>query len=67
VLDGGTPAPSNNPVRIFRQGAGHVAPNKAMDPGLVFNSSFNDWLAFICATQPQGLEATCNALWAAGY
>ena len=63
VLDG----PNTNPLVIFRQGAGHVQPNKAMNPGLVFNSGWNDWLAFICATQPQGLTATCNALWTAGY
>ena len=63
VLDGGV----TDATRIFRQGAGHVQPNSALDPGLVFDSGFNDWLAFICATQPQGLEATCNALWAAGY
>jgi hypothetical protein len=67
VLDGGTPAPNTNPVLIFRQGAGHVQPNTALDPGLVYDSGWNDWLAFICATQPQGLEATCNALWSAGY
>ena len=67
VLDGGTPAPNTNPVLIFRQGAGHVAPNSAADPGLVFNSGWNDWLSFICATQPQGLDATCNALWGMGY
>ena len=51
VLDGGTPAPNTNPVLIFRQGAGHVDPNKAMDPGLVFDSSFADWLGFLCGTQ----------------
>jgi hypothetical protein len=67
VLDGGTPAPNTNPVLIFRQGAGHVQPNSAADPGLVYNSGFNDWLALICATQPQGLTNTCNSLWNAGY
>ncbi len=63
VLDG----PSTNPLVIFRQGAGHVRPNSAVDPGLVFDAGWNDWLAFICATQPQGLDATCNALWSMGY
>jgi subtilisin family serine protease len=67
VLDGGTPAPNTNPVLIFRQGAGHVDPNKAVDPGLVFNHGWNDWLAFICATQPQGLDALCAQLWGMGY
>ncbi len=51
VLDGGTPAPNTNPVLIFRQGAGHVQPNSAADPGLVFDSNFNDWLGFLCGTQ----------------
>jgi subtilisin family serine protease len=63
VLDG----PNTNPLVIFRQGAGHVRPNLATNPGLVFNSGFNDWLAFICSKQPQGIEATCNALWNLGY
>jgi subtilisin family serine protease len=53
VLDGGAPpAAENNPVLIFRQGAGHVNPSAAMNPGLVFDSGFNDWLNFICGTQP---------------
>ena len=52
VLDGGTPpASENNPVLIFRQGAGHVRPNAAADPGLVFDSNFGDWLGFLCGTQ----------------
>jgi subtilisin family serine protease len=55
VLDGGTPpASENNPVLIFRQGAGHVQPSSAADPGLVFDSNFGDWLGFICAVQPGG-------------
>jgi hypothetical protein len=64
VLDG----PNTNPLVIFRQGAGHVKPNSAADPGLVYDSGLLDWYAFICATQPQGLEASlCGPLWAAGY
>ena len=50
VLDGGTPAPETNPVLIHRQGAGHVRPNLAADPGLVFDSGWIDWLGFLCGT-----------------
>ena len=58
VLDGGSPAPETNPVLIFRQGAGHVRPMAAADPGLVFDAGFNDWLNFICGVQPGGF---CSA------
>ena len=37
--------------RIFRQGAGHVKPLAATNPGLVFDSGFADWLGFLCGTQ----------------
>ena len=47
VLDG----PNTDPAVIFSQGAGHVKPNSAADPGLVFNSGFGDWLGFLCGTQ----------------
>jgi subtilisin family serine protease len=47
VLDG----PNTNPLVIFRQGAGHVRPSAAVDPGLVFDSNFGDWLGFLCGTQ----------------
>ena len=63
VLDG----PNTNPLVIFRQGAGHVAPNKAADPGLVYQSSINDWLAFLCGTTTGVSPASCSALAAAGY
>lgn len=67
VLDGGSPAPNTNPVLIFRQGAGHIAPNSANDPGLVFDSNANDWLAFLCGTTTGVNAATCSALASAGY
>ena len=47
VLDG----PNTSPTVIFRQGAGHVRPNQAVNPGLVFDSNFADWLGFLCGTQ----------------
>jgi hypothetical protein len=52
---------------IFRQGAGHVAPNKAASPGLVYDSNINDWFAFLCGTTTAVGPATCNALASAGY
>ena len=48
VLDGPDTRPADP---IFRQGAGHVRPNNAADPGLVFDSGFDDWLGFLCGTQ----------------
>ena len=62
VLDANT-----NPLVIFRQGAGHVAPNKAADPGLVLDSGINDWLAFLCGATSGVTPATCNALAGAGF
>ena len=47
ILDG----PNTHPLVIFRQGAGHVKPNSAADPGLVYSSGWNDWLGFLCGTQ----------------
>ncbi|MES2994292.1 MAG: S8 family peptidase [Pseudomonadota bacterium] len=47
VLDGA----NTDSVVIFRQGAGHVRPMNAADPGLVFDSGFADWLGFLCGTQ----------------
>lgn len=43
---------------LFAQGAGHVNPPAAMDPGVVYDSSFGDWLNFICGVQPGGF---CSA------
>jgi hypothetical protein len=63
VLDG----PNTDPTVIFSQGAGHIKPNTAANPGLVYNSGFNDWLAFLCGTTNGVDPATCTALENAGY
>ena len=63
VLDG----PNTNPLVIFRQGAGHVRPNSAANPGLVYDHGFNDWLAFLCGTTTGVNPASCAALAGAGY
>ena len=63
VLDG----PNTNPLVIFRQGAGHVKPNSAADPGLVYNSGSSDWQAFLCGTTTGVSAATCSALAGQGY
>ncbi|KAG8386695.1 hypothetical protein BUALT_Bualt03G0175700 [Buddleja alternifolia] len=33
----------------FSYGGGHVQPNRAMDPGLVYDLNVNDYLNFLCA------------------
>jgi hypothetical protein len=63
ILDG----PNTNPLVIFRQGAGHVRPNSAADPGLVYDSGFLDWLAFLCGTTTGVSPATCAQLAGLGY
>ena len=47
VLDG----PNTNPLVIFRQGAGHVRPNRPPIRAWSIDSGYNDWLGFLCGTQ----------------
>ena len=58
VLDG----PNTNPLVIFRQGAGHVKPNSAADPGLVFDSNMTDWIGFLCGTQLPASYCTSRSI-----
>jgi len=64
VLD--EPSPTD-PTVIFSQGAGHVQPNSAADPGLVYNSGWNNWLAFLCGTTSGVGAGTCATLASMGY
>jgi subtilisin family serine protease len=52
----------------FDRGAGHIDPNRANDPGLVFESDFRDYAAYLCGL-PNTLRsaAECAALASAGF
>ncbi|KAM3685796.1 hypothetical protein ACJW31_11G146100 [Castanea mollissima] len=39
---------SNSIAAPIQLGAGHIDPNKAMDPGLIYDTSFQDYVDFLC-------------------
>ena len=47
TLNDGQPGAANG-LLPWAQGAGHVVPNNATDPGLVFDNSTIDWIRFQC-------------------
>lgn len=51
----------------FDMGAGHIDPNRAVDPGLVYESSFTDYAAYLCGLpEPPFAPSDCAAHAAAG-
>ena len=55
------------PADAFDMGAGHIDPNRAVDPGLVYDSSFADHAAYLCGLpEPPFAAADCAAHAAAG-
>ena len=52
----------------FDFGAGHIVPNDAMDPGLVFDVSNDEYDAYACGIASPAVDtARCNQLAAAGF
>ncbi|KAL3502949.1 hypothetical protein ACH5RR_037398 [Cinchona calisaya] len=39
----------NEKATPFNYGAGHIRPNRAMDPGLIYDLTDEDYLSFLCA------------------
>jgi subtilisin family serine protease len=51
----------------FDMGSGHIDPNRAVDPGLVYDSAFADHAAYLCGLpEPPFAAADCAAHAAAG-
>ncbi|KAJ0977814.1 hypothetical protein J5N97_013288 [Dioscorea zingiberensis] len=42
-------ATTDEPANIFARGAGHINPQRAMDPGLVYDRNFSDYVGYLCA------------------
>uniref|UniRef100_A0A0E0ESN3 Subtilisin-like protease n=1 Tax=Oryza meridionalis TaxID=40149 RepID=A0A0E0ESN3_9ORYZ len=56
-------AASNTTATPWSIGAGHVDPVKALSPGLVYDTSVDDYVAFLCSvgTSPQQVQAITAA------
>ena len=55
-------------ANAFDMGTGHVNANLALDPGLVIDTGYEDYQAWLCGTgTPIATETECDELGAAGY
>ena len=60
-------ADGESPATPFDFGAGHVDANRAIDPGLVYDATADDYDAFACGLDEPPVDAArCEALAAAG-
>ncbi|KAF8413645.1 hypothetical protein HHK36_001637 [Tetracentron sinense] len=50
-----TDAAGNN-ANPFNFGSGHFQPTEAVDPGLVYDASYTDYLLFLCSSRVQNLD-----------
>jgi subtilisin family serine protease len=56
------------PADPFDMGAGHIDANRAVNPGLVYDSDFRDHAAYLCGlVEPPFSASDCAALAAAGF
>ncbi|KAK8493069.1 hypothetical protein V6N13_078143 [Hibiscus sabdariffa] len=46
---------NGNAATPFQFGAGHFRPTKAVDPGLIYDATYNDYLLYLCAAGPNAL------------
>jgi hypothetical protein len=44
----------------FDYGSGHVDPYKALNPGLVFDSKYEDWQLFLCGVERKPEDTWCG-------
>ncbi len=59
---------NEEPADPFEVGAGHIDPNRAIDPGLVYDSDLLDHAAFLCGLRYTPFaDEECNELALAGY
>lgn len=63
----GLDADPTDPSTLYGQGAGNITPIAAADPGLVYDSTVDDWAAFLCGATSTVEEQSCDDLEAGGH